>query len=336
MELLVQWARRLTVCVAKGRALRCPPLSCRTSPPQGERHRAWTFSVIAALLALALPPFATAAAEQVDLELVLAVDVSRSIDADEAALQRAGYIEAIRHPDFLRAIKAGYHGRIAISYFEWAGNVRQDSIVPWHIIDSEESAAAFADRIGGNTVDRIGDDPIDRLEALAKQLGDERFAKRLGRDPSGGLRGTSISSALTFATGFIAAAPFAEERSVIDVSGDGPNNAGSPVEEARDAALSAGIVINGLPLLIRPSPTYPHLDRYYADCVIGGPGSFMLPVYDASEFTTAIRRKLILEVSGAEPPARIIPAADDGPTDCLKGERDRRLFSDPFFPELDK
>lgn len=285
-------------------------------------------SCLAALAAMTFSLSAAAADQQVDLELVLAVDVSRSIDADEAALQRAGYIEAIRHPDFLRAIKTGHHGRIAISYFEWAGNVRQESIVPWQIIDSQESAEAFAGSIGGDT--------NDRLNALAELLGSDGFAKRLGRDPSGGLRGTSISSALIFATGLIAAAPFAEERRVIDVSGDGPNNAGSPVLEARDAALSTGIVINGLPLLIRPTPTYKQLDQYYADCVIGGPGSFMLPVYDMSEFATAIRRKLILEVSGAEPPARIMLTGEGEWTDCLRGERDRRLFSDPFFPELDK
>jgi hypothetical protein len=251
-----------------------------------------------------LPVSAAEAAEKVDLELVLAVDASRSIDADEAALQRAGYVEAIRHPDFIHAIRTGLHGRIALSYFEWAGSVRQESLVPWQIIDGEASAEAFADRITQRSYNSF--------------------------------RGTSISGALIFATGLISAAPFEEERRVVDVSGDGPNNIGSPVEPARDAALSAGIVINGLPILIRPSPTYPHLDRYYADCVIGGPGSFMLPVYDASEFATAIRRKLILEVSGSEPPARIIPAAGTEPTDCLKGERDRRLFSDPFFPELDK
>jgi hypothetical protein len=242
----------------------------------------------------------------VDLELVLAVDASRSIDAHEAALQRAGYIAAIMHPDFVRAIKLGANGRIALSYFEWAGQIRQDTLVPWQIIDSEESAADFAGRIGGSD--------------------------------SYGLRGTSISGALIFATGLIGASPYNEERRVIDVSGDGPNNIGSPVEEARDSAVSAGIVINGLPMLIRPSPTYKHLDRYYGDCVIGGPGSFMLPVYDIQEFATAIRRKLILEVSGAMPEAVIVPIADEevAPTDCLKGERDRRLFSDPYFPELDK
>ena len=265
--------------------------------------RAATVALVAFFPLFALTS-AAPAAEPVDLELVLAVDVSPSIDADEAALQRSGYVEAIRHPDFIRAVRSGRHGRIALSYFEWAGGVRQESLVPWRIIDSEESAKAFADRIGENA--------------------------------SGSSRGTSISGALIFATGLIGAAPFAEERRVIDVSGDGPNNIGSPVELARDAALAAGIVVNGLPILIRPSPTYKHLDRYYADCVIGGPGAFMLPVYDASEFATAIRRKLILEVSGAEPPAWIIAAADTEPDDCLKGERDRRLFSDPFFPELDK
>jgi hypothetical protein len=243
----------------------------------------------------------------VDLELVLAVDASRSIDPGEAALQRKGYADAISHPDFVRAIRAGFHGRIALSYFEWAGQVKPETLIPWQIIDGDDSARAFASRIGGG-----GDDT---------------------------LRGTSISSALTFATGMIAAAPFAEERRVIDVSGDGPNNSGTPVADARDAALAAGIVINGLPMLVRPSPTFQHLDRYYADCVIGGPGAFMLPVYDMSEFATAIRRKLILEVSGAAAPARIVAVADEAdgtPADCLKGERDKRLFYDPYFPELDR
>jgi len=260
--------------------------------------------LIAPAFAAGPDAFVAAAPVAVDLELVLAVDVSRSIDAEEAALQRAGYVEAIRHPDFVRAIRTGVNGRIALTYFEWAGQVRQETLVPWQVIDSEESAAAFAGRIGDGA--------------------------------HGGFRGTSISSALIFATGLIGAAQFAEERRVIDVSGDGPNNIGSPVEAARDMAISADIVVNGLPILVRPSPTYPHLDRYYADCVIGGPGAFMLPVYDMSEFATAIRRKLILEVSGATPPAQVIPVANEEPVDCLKGERDRRLFSDPYFPELDR
>jgi hypothetical protein len=277
---------------------------------------AW-FAVLLGLLApvsAAAPVADPNAASRVDLELVLAVDASRSIDAEEAAIQRAGYVAAITHPDFIRAhpdfiraIKLGANGRIALAYFEWAGQAQPDTLVPWQIIDSEESAAAFAGRITG---------------------GSRTY----------GLRGTSISGALIFGAGLIAASPLQEERRVIDVSGDGPNNTGSPVEEARDAALSAGIVINGLPMLIRPSPTYRQLDRYYTECVIGGPGSFVLPVYDMAEFATAIRRKLILEVSGDTPNAIIVPVAGEEaqPVDCLKGERDRRLFSDPFFPELDK
>lgn len=261
-------------------------------------------NVILAAFAAVLFPAAASADNSVDLELVLAVDASRSIDSREAALQRAGYIEAIRHPDFVAAIKTGYRGRIAIAYFEWASNAREESLVSWEIIDSQESANAFADKIAERSYSSF--------------------------------RGTSISSALIFGTALIENAEFDEARRVIDVSGDGPNNIGAPVEGARDAALSADIVINGLPLLIRPSPTYRQLDRYYADCVIGGPGSFMLPVYDMAEFATAIRRKLILEVSGDMPPAKIIPVASTEPTDCLKGERDRRLFSDPYLPELDR
>jgi hypothetical protein len=240
----------------------------------------------------------------VDLELVLAVDVSRSMDPEEAALQRAGYVDAISHPDFIRAIKSGANGRIALTYFEWAGDVREESVVPWQIIDSPESAIAFADRI----------------------------VKR----SYGGFRGTSISSALTFGTAIIEGAEYQEARRVIDVSGDGPNNIGAPVEAARDIAVSAGITINGLPILIRPSPTFTHLDDYYADCVTGGPGSFVLPIYAASEFATAIRRKLILEVSSDMPPPGVILAAAAGQIDCLKGERDRRFYTDPYFPELDK
>jgi len=240
----------------------------------------------------------------VDVELVLAVDVSRSMDAGEFELQRAGYVAAIRHPDFIRAIERGAIGRIAITYFEWAGEVRAESVVPWAVIDSAESAAAFAAQLESNkTID---------------------------------FRGTSISRALDFAAGLFARNDFEAYRRVIDVSGDGPNNTGAPVEAARDAAVADGIVINGLPILIRPSPTFPELDRYYAECVTGGPGSFVLPIRQASEFATAIRRKLVLEVGGGEPDAQVIPAAAGEAVDCLKGERDRRFFGDRFFPELDR
>lgn len=247
---------------------------------------------------------AASATEPVDVELVLAVDVSRSMDPEEFALQRAGYVAAIRHPDFIAAVRAGYHGRIAITYFEWAGTVRDESAVDWQLVDGPESAAKFADQ--------------------------------LEMRPADTFRGTSISGALSFGTGLFDRNDFEGIRRVIDVSGDGPNNIGGPVKNARDKALASGIVVNGLPILIRPSPTFEELDRYYAECVTGGPGSFVLPIKQLSEFATAIRRKLIMEVSGVSNDATIVPIQTREPVDCLKGERDRRFFSDPYFPELNR
>jgi len=239
----------------------------------------------------------------VDVELVLAVDISLSMNEKEFALQRAGYVEALRHPDFIKAVRSGTNGRIALAYFEWAGTVRDDAILAWQIIDGSDSANAFADRIAAR--------------------------------PFRSFRGTSISGALAFGADLFEKTVFAGARRVIDISGDGPNNIGPPVTATRDAALAKGIVINGLPILISPSPTFSHLDNYYEQCVTGGPGSFVLPIYAASEFSTAIRRKLILEVSGIGNATTVrIDAAP--PIDCLQGERDRRFFSDPYFPELDR
>jgi len=242
-----------------------------------------------------------AARQPVDVELVLAVDVSRSMDAEEFALQRAGYVEAIRHPDFVAAVRAGVNGRIAIAYFEWAGTVRLESLIPWQVIDGHDSAEAFA-------------------AALASR-------------PAASYLGTSISGAIDFGAGLFDESGFEAPRQVVDISGDGPNNIGPPVAAARDRAVSAGIVVNGLPILIRPSSSIRDLARYYADCVVGGPGSFVLPIRAREEFATAIRRKLILEVSGAEPQPSAAPAA--ALSDCLKGERDRQRYS-PYFPELDR
>ncbi|RJT35198.1 DUF1194 domain-containing protein [Mesorhizobium waimense] len=239
----------------------------------------------------------------VDVELVLAVDISLSMNEKEFALQRAGYVAALRHPDFIKAVRSGTNGRIALAYFEWAGTVRDDAILAWQIIDGSDSANAFADRIAAR--------------------------------PFRSFRGTSISGALAFGADLFEKTGFTGARRVIDMSGDGPNNIGPPVTATRDAALAKGIVINGLPILISPSPTFSHLDSYYAQCVTGGPGSFVLPIYAASEFSTAIRRKLILEVSGIANATTVrIDAA--APIDCLQGERDRRFFSDPYFPELDR
>jgi hypothetical protein len=239
----------------------------------------------------------------VDLELVLAVDISRSMDPEEFAVQRAGYVAALRHPDFINAVRAGLNGRIALTYFEWAGGIHEASEVEWRVIDGPETANAFADALEQRAVNTF--------------------------------RGTSISSALHHASGRFDGSGFEAWRRVIDISGDGPNNIGPPVTQARDEALARGITINGLPILIRPSWATSDLDAYYAECVTGGPGSFVLPVKQASEFATAIRRKLILEVSGTEPEARVIPAAET-PVDCLIGEKLRRSYSDPHFPELDR
>ncbi|GAA2831893.1 uncharacterized protein DUF1194 [Aminobacter aminovorans] len=240
----------------------------------------------------------------VDVELVLAVDVSRSMDLEEFTLQRAGYVAALRHSDFVEAVLSGLHGRVAITYFEWAGTVRAESVVPWQIIDGPQSAAAFA----------------ARLEAR----------------PFSGFRGTSISGAVTYGASLFDRNDADGFRRVIDISGDGPNNFGKPVIPARDAALAQGIVINGLPILIRPSRTASRLDRYYAECVTGGPGSFVLPIKAASEFATAIRRKLVLEVSGDTDALPVIRIDTEPRVDCMAGERDRRIYSDPYFPELDR
>ncbi|MGX9118851.1 DUF1194 domain-containing protein [Mesorhizobium sp. BHbsci] len=257
--------------------------------------------------AQAAPLAAPADTIAVDVELVLAVDISHSMDEREFALQRAGYVEALRHPDFINAVRSGVTGRIALAYFEWAGTVRDDAVIAWQVIDNAESADAFADKI----------------EARAFRS----------------FRGTSISGALGFGAKLLDGGAFEATRSVIDISGDGPNNTGMPVTTTRDAAVAKGIVINGLPILISPSPSFSHLDQYYAECVTGGPGAFVLPVYAASEFVTAIRRKLILEVSGvAGPWADRGPIRVDAatPVDCLQGERDRRFFSDPYFPQLNR
>jgi hypothetical protein len=256
--------------------------------------------------ALAILPLASSPAwsdEKVDLELVLAVDISRSMDPEEFAVQRAGYVAALRHPDFINAVRAGLNGRIALTYFEWASEVHAASQVDWRIVEDAGSANAFADELERRAVNTF--------------------------------RGTSVSAALRFAAQRFDANAYQAWRRVIDISGDGPNNIGPPVADARDAAIADGIIINGLPILIRPSFSNVDLDRYYAECVTGGPGSFVLPVKEAAEFTTAIRRKLILEVSGAQMPARVLPVADTA-VDCMIGEKLRRIYSDPYLPELDR
>lgn len=240
---------------------------------------------------------------EVDVELVLAVDVSGSMDLEEAQVQRAGYVEALRHPDFVNAVRDGLNGRIAISYFEWAGTIRDSSHLPWQIISGPEDASTFA----------------AQLEAR----------------PIATRRGTSISTAIVYGAKLFDANGYSGMRRVIDISGDGPNNFGPPVTPARDAATALGIIINGLAIMIRPSAAFGSLDDYYSNCVIGGPGAFVLPVQEPEDFAIAIRRKLILEVSGAEPPARVIRTAGTD-ADCMIGEKLRPSTMERFYPELDR
>jgi hypothetical protein len=230
----------------------------------------------------------------VDVELIIAVDVSYSMDMDELAVQREGYAQAIVSKEFLQALKTGPTGKIAVTYFEWAAVNDQKIIIPWRVIDGPETADAVADEIMKTPI---------------------RRASR-----------TSISGAIYFAMPLFDANPYRGLRRVIDISGDGANNNGSPVTIARDTALAKGITINGLPIMVK-EPSYStmdidNLDFYYEDCVIGGPGSFVVSIKDRDKFREAIRSKLILEVAGRTPERRIVPAADKEPrVPCLIGEK---------------
>ncbi len=232
----------------------------------------------------------------VDLDLVLAVDVSGSIDMSESALQRGGYLAAIRSPEFVAAVRAGPLGKIRLAYVEWAGEASQQLTVPWRLIDGPEAAQAFANELAG-------------------------------KPAAGFRRGTSISSALVFSAGLFEGGG---TRRVIDISGDGPNNAGGMVTVARDAVVAQGIVINGLPMLLNPAQILPPLDRYYADCVIGGEGSFSLPVTSIGSLAEAIRMKLLREVLSADAGGKVIPAAAQPTTDCLAGEKERARRMDQY------
>jgi Protein of unknown function (DUF1194) len=241
-----------------------------------------------------LPGGRVAGSLDVDVELVLAVDISYSMDLDELALQREGYVEALTSPEFLNALKNGMHGRIAVSYVEWAGAIDQKLVLPWRLIDGRASA-----------------------EAVAAQI---------SRAPTRRAYRTSISGALTFAASLFDENGYRGIRRVIDVSGDGTNNQGPPVVITRDEVIAKGITINGLPIMLkRPNPStldIPNLDIYYEDCVIGGPGAFVVPIRERDKFRDAIRTKLVLEIAGRTPEPRAIPAAADAPRiSCTIGER---------------
>jgi hypothetical protein len=239
----------------------------------------------------------------VDLELVLAVDISYSMDMDELRLQRDGYVTAITSKPVLDAIRQGIHGKIAVAYVEWAGSNQQKVILDWTLIDGPETAGAFADRLAETA-------------------------------PSRAYR-TSISTALTFSAPLFDKNAYNGLRRVIDVSGDGPNNQGILVTQARDMVVAQGISINGLPLSLKApnsmSVDVDDLEGYYRDCVIGGPGAFVVSLNDKAKFAEAIREKLVLEISDAMPPPKFIPTQAK-PTNCAIGEqiwRDRYGDANP-------
>jgi len=242
------------------------------------------------------PAIARGGAVQVDAELVFAVDVSYSMDQAEQVLQRNGYAEALVSEQFLQALKGGLYGKIAIAYLQWASYRDQDVILPWTLIDGPESAAAAA--------------------------------AKLRRAPYRRAQRTSVSGAIDSSMYLFENNGYDGLRRIIDVSGDGPNNDGRPVEAARDAAVAAGVTINGLPLVgIRPLLGYAdiaELDLYYQDCVIGGDGAFMIAIHDRKAFVDATRTKLVQEI--AAPLIRpqssdILPAqARPSKTNCMIGE----------------
>jgi hypothetical protein len=254
------------------------------------------FSAIGLALAAPFPRFAdkSPSAVPVDVELVIAVDVSYSMDPDEQALQREGYIQALTSREFLQALRQGANGKIAVIYFEWAGQFDQKIVMPWRLIDGPEAADAVAAEIA--------------------------------RAPYRRASRTSISGALTFAKPLFDNSGYRGLRRVIDVSGDGANNNGAPVVPTRDDVLAAGITINGLPIMLkRPNPNtmdIAELDIYYEDCVIGGAGAFVIPIREREKFIEATRAKLVLEIAGREPERRVIPAAADKPRiSCTIGEK---------------
>lgn len=265
--------------------------------------RAWQgilSSVATALCAFSVAP--AKAAELVDVELVLAVDVSLSMSPAELEIQRMGYAAALTDSQVLDAIASGGYGRVAITYFEWAGSSAQHVIVPWTVIATREDA--------------------------------QRVAARLTAAPSNSARRTSISSAIDFSVDLFAETNFRGLKRVIDISGDGPNNQGPSVDGSRDQAVAQGIIINGLPLMTNGGFTSAYdvadLDDYYTNCVIGGPGAFMIPVNDWEQFPEAVRRKLVMELASADPQDRaasepalppVVYVQDKPKYDCAIGER---------------
>jgi hypothetical protein len=233
------------------------------------RALVWLFTMILLVL-----PSAAQDRKEVDLALALAIDISGSIDHDEARLQRDGYVQAFRDPVIVKAILSGPNGRIAVTYFEWSDSWMQKLLIDWTLLDSEAAISAFAAR--------LADAPIS-------------IARR-----------TSISGAIRYAIPLFGRSPHEAHRKVLDISGDGSNNDGGLVTEMRHEALRERIVINGLPIMNdRPNPfgfpTEADLDRYYLHCVTGGPRSFVEVARNFEDFPRAVRKKLLQEVADLGP-----------------------------------
>ncbi len=226
--------------------------------------------------------FAPDGREYVDLELVLAVDVSSSIDEVEARRQREGHVAALADPEVISAIQSGGYGRIAVLYLEWADGEFQRVVAPWTVIDTEEDARAFA--------------------------------ATLATSPFVSGRRTAIGAAISTSIQLIDSNQYAGMRQVIDISGDGPQNSGPSLSEARQAAEERGITVNGLPIdNSRQSPFRPTVSidvaSYFENNVIAGPGAFISPSNEHQDFVEALKRKLIIEIAGLDPDAYPGPAS---------------------------
>jgi len=255
---------------------------------------------LAVMIGISVTAVWSARAEtEVDLALVLAVDVSLSMEPDEQELQRQGFVEAFRSPEVHEAIRTGMLGRIAVTYVEWAGAGYQEVVVPWTVIEHPADGHAFAERLAQRPTQRHGY--------------------------------TSVSGAIDFSLTQLRESGVAPARQVIDISGDGANNQGRIVTAARDEAVAQGITINGLPIMLkRPDGAWDieNLDLYFRDCVIGGPGAFMIPVREKAQFAEAIRTKVVREIADRpEIRSLVQPAEANERANCLVGElrRQRRM-----------
>lgn len=269
-----------------------------------------------------IPTEAEGATFDVDLKLVLAVDVSDSMTREELHLQREGYVSAFRDPSLARAIASGEFGRIAVLYFEWGGPDHHDVIALWTVLTTAADTAAFADLLAKEPI-ATGSSGANRAMS---------FGESLDQPPIATATATSISASLLFAFEMLRDQRFRSSREVIDISGNGINNSGPPLAPVRDLLVSEGIIINGLPLTWfaadnSDSTTFfgkSFLERYYDDCVIGGPGAFSIAVNDISRFQEAVRLKLLTEIAEQEilaTPVNFVSAEAAG-VDCTVQELD--------------